>query len=165
MMHAMAAPWLESVTPIAPPTSASPSMRFLVYAGAVTGAWAGLLCLIVYGIGRLVRVPFEVAVGSGAIEPVPWFAPLLTPIAAALLAALLSGLLRGLAHAGRLVFWAGTVLAIASAWVPIDQPAGVAWSTRILLVLMHAITWALVVPQLARIVRDSEPGQHADPHA
>jgi hypothetical protein len=27
---------------------------------------------------------------------------------------------------------------------------------------MHVITWALVVPQIARIIGDSEPGAHVD---
>ncbi|MGI9137239.1 MAG: hypothetical protein ACR2JS_09325, partial [Candidatus Nanopelagicales bacterium] len=91
---------------------------------------------------------------------VTWFAVLLMPLAVAYVAALLSSLLRGRAHGGRLVFWIGTALAIASAYGPIAQPIG--WSSRILLLLMHAITWALVVPQLARIVGDSEPGASVD---
>ena len=35
--------WLESKTPVAPPTSANPTVRRLVYAGVVTGAWSGVI--------------------------------------------------------------------------------------------------------------------------
>jgi len=27
---------------------------------------------------------------------------------------------------------------------------------------MHLVTWALVVPQIARIIGDSEPGRHEE---
>ena len=76
--------------------------------------------------------------------------------------ALLACLARGWRSAGRIVFWLGTLVALLSCLVPILQPAEVGWSTRILLIAMHAVTWALVVPQIARIVADSEPGQHVD---
>jgi hypothetical protein len=94
------------------------------------------------------------------MAPIQWFVVLFLPLVIALVAALLASLMRGRAHAGRIVFWLGTVIAIASAYGPLAQPIG--WSSRILLLLMHAITWALVVPQLARIVGDSEPGASVD---
>ena len=158
-MLAMTSPWLDSVTPVGPPSSANPSVRFLMYAAAVTGGWAGLLCLLVYLIGRLAGVPFEVTrVGDASLQVMPWLVVLLLPVVAAVLGALLASLLRGNRHAGRLVFWGGTVVVLASCWLPLTEEADVLWSTRILLLLMHAITWFLVVPQLARIVGDSEPG-------
>ena len=159
----MRAPWEDSVTPVAPPTSANPDLRFLEYAALVTGAWAGLLCLLVYGVGRLAGVPFEAVTPIVDREgPVLWFFPLVVPFAFATLGALATSLLIGRSHARRITFWVGTALALGSAYWPLVQPADVAWSTRILLVLMHLITWALVVPQIARIVGDSEPGASVD---
>lgn len=151
--------WLASVTPVPPPTEANPTVRTLLYAGVVTGAWSGVLSLAVYGIGRALGVPFEV-VGLGATTPnvVPWFLVLLAPLFAALVGALLSSLFLGRSHGRRIVFWAGTIVAIASCVSPIMQPDGVLWSTRIWLIVLHVITWFLVVPQLARIVGDAEPG-------
>lgn len=162
-MQAMTAPWLDSVTPVGPPTAANPSVRQLLYAAAVTGGWSGLVCLLLYAVGRLVGVPFEVVRQAGE-QPmvVPWFAVLLLPLVVAAVFALLSALVRGVRHAGRIVFWVGTVLAVASLWAPLGQPDGVAWSSRVLLALMHAITWLLVVPQIARIVGDSEPGHSVE---
>ena len=61
----MSSPWLQSMTPVAPPTSANPGLRFMVYAGIVTGAWSGVVCLAIYGIGRLAGVPFLVVTRSG----------------------------------------------------------------------------------------------------
>jgi hypothetical protein len=38
----------------------------------------------------------------------------------------------------------------------------VEWSTRIWLTIPHIITWFLVVPQVARIIGDTEPGLHEE---
>lgn len=155
----MRAAWEESVTPIAPPTSANPRVSTLLYAAVVTGGWSGLLCSLVYWIGRAAGVPFVVVTRSvDPIAQVPWFAPLLAPVAFAILGALLAALVRGRAHARKIVLWLGTLLALGSAVGPLTQPDEVIWSTRIWLLVMHAITWFLVVPQIARIVSDSEPG-------
>jgi hypothetical protein len=153
--------WLTSKTPIGPPTSANPTVRQLLYAAVVTGAWSGVVSLLIYLVGRLFRVDFVVSRG-GELAAVPWILVLLLPLAAAVVFALLSALLRGLPHAGRLDYWAGTVVAAASLVAPLAQPADVDWPTRILLVLMHVVTWFLVVPQIARIVGDSEPGRSVE---
>jgi len=75
---------------------------------------------------------------------------------------LLASLVRGRRGARRIVFWLGTLLALGTTVVPLTQPDSVGWMTRSLLIVMHVITWFLVVPQIARIVGDSEPGQHVD---
>jgi Family of unknown function (DUF6069) len=151
-------PWLRSVTPIAPPKAQNPKVRFLLYAGLVTGIWSGLLCLIVFGIAVLCGVPFEVRSGANAdATSLSWFLVLIVPLGAALVGALFSGLTLGRRFAKRLVFWTGTLIALASLSGPMSQPDSVLWSTRVLLIVMHVITWTLVVPQLARIVGDSEP--------
>lgn len=158
----MSAPWLESKTPVAPPTAANPSVRQLVYAGVVTGAWSGLLVLVLYLIGRLAGTDFAMVWwGGNAPAPMPWFVFLLLPVVAAVLFALAASLVRGLSRARALVTWVGTLLALASLYPAVTQPS-LGWPTRILLVLMHLLTWFLVVPQVARIVGDSEPGQHED---
>lgn len=151
--------WMDSVTPVAPPKSANPTMRFLLYAAALTGGWAGLLCLASYGIGRALGVPFEVqAPLGGGLTVVPWLLILIAPVLAALVGALLASLMLGRRFARRVVFWGGTLLGLLSLISPLMQPAGVLWSTRIWLSILHVITWILVVPQIARIVGDSEPG-------
>jgi hypothetical protein len=159
----MSAPWLESKTPIGPPTSANPTVRQLLYAAAVTGGWSGLVSLLIYVIARLFGMTFTVAIrGSDSLEQVSWLAVLLFPLAAAFLFALLASLARGWPHAGRIVYWVGTLAALASLVAPLDQPAEVGWFTRIVLALMHLVTWFLVVPQIARIVGDSEPGKSVE---
>jgi hypothetical protein len=155
----MGAPWSDSVTPVAPPTAANPRLSNLMYAGLVTGAWSGLMSLIIFAIGTLVGVPFDAARGLGAaVQVIPWFIVLLVPLAAALIGAALASLMLGRRHARAVVFWAGTAIGLASCASPLLQPATVPWAARILLLLMHVITWLLVVPQIARIVGDSEPG-------
>jgi len=151
-------PWLRSVTPIAPPAAENPTWRFLVYAAIVTGVWSGLLSLVVFAIGRSCGVPFIASQGQGdTVGQISWLAPLLMPVVAAIIGALLSALALGRKHAKHIVFWAGSLIALVSMAGPVLQPDEVLWSTRILLLCMHAITWFLVVPQLARIVGDSEP--------
>lgn len=155
--------WTTSVTPIAPPKSANPTLRFLLYAGALTGGWAGLLSLLVYGIGRLLGVPFEVpSVLGGALTVVPWLLVLLAPVFAAVVGALLSRVMLGRRGARRVVYWGGTLIALLSLSRLLMQPVDVLWSTRIWLSIPYVITWLLVVPQLARIVGDSEPGSSVE---
>ncbi|MBM3689860.1 MAG: hypothetical protein FJW80_09470 [Actinobacteria bacterium] len=157
----MAATWADSVTPVPPPVAQAPHTSNLVYAGLVTGIWAGLLSLAVYGIGRLLGVPFEVfRPGSDTLEVVPWLLVLLVPVAAAVGSALLAAIALGRRHARRIVLWAGTALALVSCVNSLVQPSEVLWSSRLWLLIPHVITWFLVVPQLARIVGDSEPGMY-----
>lgn len=151
-------PWSRSVTPVAPPASASPTLRNLVYAGTVTGIWASVICLAVYGIGRAAGVPFEVSLpGATGLVVVPWYLVAVEPLVAGLIAALLSSLLLGRRHVRRLVYWVGTLIALLSLVSPLTQPDSVIWSTRIWLCVLHVITWWFIVPQLARIAGDSEP--------
>ena len=156
--------WESSVTPVPPPSAANPTLKFLVYAAVVTGTWSGLLSLLIYGIGRLIGVEYDaVQPGSQVIGAVTGTLMLVVPIIAALIAALLSSLLLGRPHARQIVFWAGTGIAAASLAIPLAfQPGQVAWSTRMWLAVPHILTWFLVVPQLARIVGDSEPGMSVD---
>ena len=111
-----------------------------------------------FGIALVCGVPFDVSRSQDAdLTSLTWVFVLLLPVAAALVGALLSGLTLGRRFAKRIVFWVGTLIALVSLSGPIMQPDSVLWSTRVLLIVMHAITWFLVVPQLARIVGDSEP--------
>jgi hypothetical protein len=159
----MSSPWLESKTPVAPPRAANPTLRQLLYAAVVTGAWAGILSLLLYLIARLFGVTVEAALrGSSEVRVITWLLVLLVPLASAVLYALAASLLRGLRHAGRIAFWAGTLVAVVTVLLPLAQPAEVPWPSRIVLAFMHVITWALVVPQVARIVGDSEPARSVD---
>jgi hypothetical protein len=133
----------------------------MAYAAAVTGGWSGLVCLVLYGLARLLGVPMEVETVAG-VAVVPWFSVLLLPLIAAEFGAIASLIVRGRRGAGRIVFWGGTLIAIASFLPLVVQPEDVLWSTRVWLGVMHIVTWILVVPQIARIVGDSEPGKYEE---
>jgi hypothetical protein len=79
--------------------------------------------------------------------------PLIAGIAGAALAAIFLGV-RG---CRRWVFWLGTAAMVLSLASPLLQPDAVSWGTRIWLAIMHIVTWFLVVPQVARVVGDSDP--------
>jgi len=161
-MVAMArADWAESVTPVVPPSSARPGVRTMAYAALVTGGWSGLVCLVLFGIARLFGVPMQVEI-AGATQTVSWFAVLLLPLLAAEVGAIAALIVRGVPQAGRIVFWGGTALAIASLAPLVVQPESVPLSTLVWLTILHVVTWLLVVPQIARIIGDTEPGKHAE---
>ena len=86
---------------------------------------------------------------------ITWIAVAVVPLAAAEAGAMAALLARGRAHARRIVFWAGTLIAISSLAFPIMRAEMV--STAIWLSVPHVITWFLVVPQIARIIGDTEP--------
>jgi hypothetical protein len=133
----------------------------MAYAALVTGGWSGLVCLALYGIARLLGVPMEVETAAG-MTVVPWFVALLLPLVAAEIGAIAALVVRGWKGGGRIVFWVGTLIAIASFLPLVVQPADVLLSTQICLGVMHVVTWILVVPQIARIIGDSEPGRHEE---
>ena len=133
----------------------------MAYAGLVTGGWAGLVCLVLYGIARLFGAPMEIdTMDGGAV--VPWFIVLLIPVVAGVIGAIAALLLRGRRAAGRIVFWTGTTLAVASLSLLLLPPGATDLSTKIWLAIMLVVTWLFVVPQVARIVGDSESGRHAE---
>lgn len=152
-------PWLSSKTPIAPAKSLDPGPRFLAYAGLVTGIWSSILSLGVFGFARLIGVPMEVD-SNNIPEAITWIAVVVVPLAAAMAGAMASLLARGLTHARAIVFWTGTVIALASLAVPIIRAEQIA--TAIWLSIPHVITWFLVVPQIARIIGDTQPDARID---
>lgn len=156
--------WVGSVTPVPPPASANPTLRTLGYAAVVTGAWSGLASLLISLVGRAFGVDYDAAIpGTGVVEAISWTFLLLAPLALALVGALLCTPLLGRPSGGRIAWWGGTLIALASLAVPLLwQPAEVAWTTRVWLCIPHLTTWWLVVPQLARIVGDAEPGASAE---
>lgn len=151
--------WLTSKTPIPPAVSMDPTPKFLAYAGLVTGLWSSLLSLGVYGFARLIGVPMVVETDR-LPEVISWIAVIVVPLAAAEAGAMASLLMRGRKHARSVVFWTGTVIAIASLGFTIMRSELI--STAIWLSIPHVITWFLVVPQIARIIGDSEPGARVD---
>ncbi len=107
-----------------------------------------------YGFARLIGVPMIVETDR-IPTVITWLAIAVVPLAAAEAGAMASLLARGLRHAGRIVFWSGTVIAVGSLAVPIMSAEQI--STAIWLCIPHVITWFLVVPQIARIIGDTEP--------
>jgi len=147
---------LDSVTPVAPPIEAAPRFSDVLRAGLTTGVTAGLLCWLLYGIASLFGTDFDVQ-GPDGLRHIPWIAVLVLPVVSALVFGLLASALRKKNNCGRTTRIVGYALGVLSLAGPVLQPADVTWPTRIWLIVMHLLTMLLVVPQVARVVGDSDP--------
>lgn len=148
----------DSVTPIPPPLSAVPTTKAVLTAGWVTGLTAGIVCVIIRAIAGIFGTEFLVArPGTDGLTPVPWLMVFLLPIACGLIGSLVAAIFLGVRGCQRWVFWLGTVAMLVSLASPLLQPDTVTWPTKIWLSAMHVVTWFIIVPQVARVVGDSDP--------
>ncbi len=149
---------LDSVTPVAPPLSSVPTTKAVLIAGWVTGVTAGIVCIILRVIAGIFGTAFMVTrPGSTELQPVPWLAVLLVPVVVGVVGSLVAAVFLGVKGCQRWVFWLGTAAMVLSLASPLIQPEAVTWPTRIWLVVMHVVTWGIIVPQVARVVGDSDP--------
>lgn len=150
----------DSVTPIPPPLSSVPTTRAVLRAGWVTGITAAIVCTLLRAIATLFGTNFEVMRPGGsatALQQVPWLLTFALPLAAGLIGSAVAAIFLGVKHNQRWVFWLGTLVMLISLGSPLVQPDSVTWPTRIWLTIMHLATWGIVVPQVARVVGDSDP--------
>lgn len=149
---------LDSVTPIAPPIEAAPRLSNVLRAGLVTGITASLVCWSLYGIATLFGTEFDVAqAGNDELTHVAWYQILILPFISALIFAAIAAGLRRRRHCRRTTLIIGYTFGLLSLVPVLAQPADVTWPTKIWLSLFHLITMAIVVPQVARVVGDSDP--------
>lgn len=150
----------DSCTPVAPPMSARPGLVALLKAALVTGITAGLISLLFYGIGSLFGTDFDVLPYGGEVDDelqhVQWWMAAVVPVFAALVYALASGLLLNRRHNRRIAVIAGYLVGLASLALPLLQTEAT-WPTKVWLALMHLVTILLVVPNVARVLGDSDP--------
>lgn len=148
----------DSVTPIAPPASAIPTTKAVLTAGWVTGLTAGIICLILRVVAAIFGTDFMVVrPGSDELTPVPWPAVFLVPIVCGVVGSLVAAIFLGVRGCQRWVFWLGTLAVLISLASPLLQPDTVTWPTKIWLTVMHLVAWGVIVPQVARVVGDSDP--------
>jgi hypothetical protein len=149
---------LDSVTPQPPPIEAAPRFSDVMRAGLTPGVTASLVCWLLYGIATLFGTDFDVAAGSSSdLVHVAWYQVLIVPVLAALVFALAATALRKRRHCRRSTLLFGYGFGALSLLPVLLQPAEVTWPTRIWLIVFHLVTIALVVPQVARVVGDSDP--------
>ena len=150
----------DSVTFIPPPKSAIPTTRDVFQAGLVTGITASIVCSMTAFIAWVFRVDFLVSppfTSGEDLVPLPWITVALLPLIVGLAGSLAAAGLLGVRRARMLVLVLGTLLAIISLAAPLLQPDTVTWPTKLWLVVMHVETWVIIVPQVARVVGDSDP--------
>jgi len=130
----------------------------ILLSGVVFGVLVMVPTLVVYWALRLLGVPFEVvASGDTSLMLVGTWQIMAAPIVAGLLGALLAGTFRTLINGPRFAALSLTALTLASCAVPMMQPASVATSTRVSLIVLHllvggALTWAI-----SRAVTSEDP--------
>lgn len=152
----------DSVTRVAPPLSSVPTTRNVFMAGWVTGLTAAIVCVVIrliatlFGVDFSVQQPFRGA-EAGQLEEVPWAATLVLPLIAGIAGAAIAAIFLNVKGCRHWVFWLGTLALLISLASPLTQPDNVLWSTRIWLAVMHVVAWAIIVPQIARVVGDSDP--------
>lgn len=130
----------------------------VVMVGTVFGFLAGVVDLVVYGLGRLLGVPFLVQQpGGSGLALVPWYAPLLVCLLAGVVGGLLASLVRTLPSGPTWVMSVGLLLGVLSLASPLLQPAEVGWSTRGWLVVMHVLAIVIIVPALSRGTTSEDP--------
>jgi hypothetical protein len=130
-----------------------PGVGSVVRAGTIAGLIAGILCSILWAIGALFGTEFEVQPpGSDDLRDVTLPLVLLTPVlVGAIVSAVAAFLFRG-PGAFLWVLLLGFVLTIISLGLPLFQPSGVTWPTRLWLVSMHLVTGLVIVPVVALAV-------------
>lgn len=149
---------LDSVTPVAPPIEAAPRFSDVLRSGLTTGVTAGLLCWLLYGIATLFGTDFDVQAGVGeGLQHVAWYMVLIMPIVSGLAFALFAAALRRRRGCRRTTLLLGYGLGALSLLAVLLQPSAVTWPTKIWLLVLHVVTILLVVPQVARVVGDSDP--------
>ncbi len=149
---------LDSVTPIPPPIEAAPRLSDVLRAGATTGVTSSLVCWLLYGIASLFGTDFDVRKGTGeTLAHVSWYEVLIVPFAAAMVFSGIAAALRGRRNCRATTLLIGYSLGAVSLLAPLLQPSEATWPSRIWLATFHVITIVLVVPQIARVVGDSDP--------
>jgi len=135
----------------------APYGRILI-SGVVCGVLVMVPTLIVYWVLRLVGVPFEVAVGGDtSLTLVGTWQVMLVPIAAGFLGGLLAGTFRTLTNGPRFAALSLTALTLASCAVPLMQPASVATSTRVSLIVLHLLVGGVLTWAISRAITSEDP--------
>lgn len=153
----------DSVTFIPPPKSAIPTTRDVLRAGLVTGITAAIVCwglaVIAWVFHTAFRLSNPFASGDSGEELVhlPWIAVLLVPLLAGVVGSFAAAGLLGVRRARKYVLVFGSLIAGVSVLFILLQPDTVTWPTKIWLILMIAVAWLIIVPQVARVVGDSDP--------
>ena len=149
---------IDSVTPVPPPIEAVPWLSDMLRTGIVTGVSASLVCWLLYGIASLFGTDFDVRQGtSDGLVHVTWYQVIALPLIAALMFSLIAAALRRRPNCRRNTLAIGYTLGVLSLAPVLLQPAEVTWPTKIWLTLFHLVTILIVVPQVARVVGDSDP--------
>jgi len=138
----------------------APYPRILI-TGLVFGVIAAIASSVVYWILRLLGVPFEVQQTFGAsqapITLIGWWQVVLACVVAGLLAAVVAGLFRTLVSGPRVAAIALAAITLASCAGVVMQPAAVAWSTRLSLIVLHLLVGGILTWSLARSITSEDP--------
>ena len=82
---------------------------------------------------------------------------MLVPIAAGFLGGLLAGTFRTLTNGPRIAALSLTALTLASCAVPLKQPASVATSTRVSLIVLHLLVGGVLTWAISRAITSEDP--------
>lgn len=121
-----------------------------VLLGIVGGVIGGALSLALWLIAGLVGMPKLVQVPGAGLAELEWFNFIAIGFMTGIAAGIIAGFLRSRTSAGRTFSIIALVVLVLSCLGPLFQPADVAWSTRIVLIVTHVIVYLTVVPAQVR---------------
>jgi hypothetical protein len=128
----------------------APTMGRLMIAGVVGGVIGGVVSFVLWLIAGAIGMPTEVNVQGQGITSLAWFQFVAFATFAGLGGGIVAGLLRNRVNAFRTFNIIAIVVLVVSMIPPLAQPAEVAWSTRIILMVTHVIVYITVVKSIQR---------------
>jgi hypothetical protein len=132
---------------------ASVSNPRLVGEGAAAGFVGGAVSTVIWLGATSAGVPALISTPNIGVAPIEWFQFVVVSVLAGLGAALVALLVDGRRSSRRLFTGVAVVVLALSAAPLIDQPDGIALTTRLVLATTHVVVYLAVVPRLASRLR------------
>jgi hypothetical protein len=124
----------------------------ILKAGALSGLAAGVVNLVVFFVGKVAGVPFEVT-QNGTKTPVPFFMPLVASVVVTMLGAVVLWLLTGVKNG--LTIWTALAVVFVILYSVGAVVVATSASTGIALTIMHvvglAVAWVMLRPAATRV--------------
>ena len=128
----------------------APTFGKVVIAGIVGGVIGGVVSFILWLIAGAIGMPTDVNVTGQGIVSLAWFQFVAFATFAGVGGGIVAGFFRERLNGFRTFNIIAIIVLVVSMIPPLAQPAEVAWSTRIVLMVAHVIVYITVVKAIQR---------------